>query len=240
MNNKRFNNALGSSDYDIFKSVVYYYDIVQNKIADETAKAINGDAQNTGETKTILEIGSGSGITTLAVLKKIDENVKIIAVDNESKMVVQAEERLADYKDRVELVTEEVTAYLKTLSDNSLDGIYSGWVIHNIVPAQRAELFAEIGRVLKSGAFFVNGDKVAVDDDIEHTKHYDGFMNLLAKLTELGREDMTIEWTKHYAEDELIKFTETEQQELLSKNSMTEPKPIFRELLDAVYVSVKK
>jgi ubiquinone/menaquinone biosynthesis C-methylase UbiE len=234
MNNKRFNNSLGTSDYDIFKSVVYYYDDVQNNIAEETAKVV------TDETKTILEIGSGSGITTLAVLKKIGDHVKIIAVDNEPKMIAQAKERLTDYKNRVELFTQEITAYLKTLPDNSIDGIYSGWVIHNIAPEQRTELFAEIGRVLKSGAFFVNGDKVAVDDEVEHKNHYDGYMKILAKLTELGRDDLRKEWTKHYEEDEIIKFTESEQQELLSKNLMTEPKIIFRELLDAVYVATKK
>lgn len=155
-------------------------------------------------------------------------------------MLNQAEQILSENLEKVELINADILDYLKNIPDNHFDGIYSGWTIHNLKPEIRKELFGEIGRVLKQDGFFVNGDKIAVDDEIKHSENYEGFKKLLNKLGESGNTKLEQEWTKHYEEDELIKFTEKEQTELLEENGFIGTEFVFRELLDAVVVSKKQ
>ena len=61
---KRFNNILGE-EYELFRSVVYYYDALEDKIAERVSAFVDR------ENMTLLEIGIGSGITTNAVLEKV-------------------------------------------------------------------------------------------------------------------------------------------------------------------------
>jgi len=231
-NNKRFNNILGEK-YELFKDTVYYYDELENTIAREVSSFVNRDGL------VLLEIGAGSGITTDAVLSKIDKNISIKAVDNEQKLLKDAEQILSEYMDKVELINSDILDYLKNIPDNYFDGVYSGWTIHNLNSEIRKELFKEIGRVTKSGGFFINGDKIAVSDSVEHQKNYDGFMELLKKIGEKGHVQLEQEWIKHYEEDELIRFSQDEQEGLLRDNGFSEIKFIFRELLDVVVVSKK-
>ena len=231
--NKRFNNILGE-EYELFRSVVYYYDKLEETIAEKVSSFVNQD------NLILLEIGAGSGITTDAVLGKLNYKVLIKAVDNEQKMLTQAEQILADNLEQVELINSDILDYLRNTPDNYFDGVYSGWTIHNLKPEIRNNLFKEIGRVTKSGGFFVNGDKIAVNDGVQHQKNYDGFMKLLNKIGESGNHKLEQEWMRHYEEDEVIKFTEQEQEKLLENNGFSGVEFIFRELLDAVAVSKKK
>ena len=231
--NKRFNNILGE-EYELFRSVVYYYDKLEETIAEKVSSFVNQD------NLILLEIGAGSGITTDAVLGKLNYKVLIKAVDNEQKMLTQAEQILADNLEQVELINSDILNYLRNTPDNYFDGVYSGWTIHNLKPEIRNNLFKEIGRVTKSGGFFVNGDKIAVNDEVQHQKNYDGFMKLLNKIGESGNHKLEQEWMRHYEEDEVIKFTEQEQEKLLENNGFSGVEFIFRELLDAVAVSKKK
>lgn len=231
--NKRFNNILGE-EYELFRSVVYYYDKLEETIAEKVSSFVNQD------NLILLEIGAGSGITTDAVLGKLNYKVLIKAVDNEQKMLTQAEQILADNLEQVELINSDILDYLRNTPDNYFDGVYSGWTIHNLKPEIRNNLFKEIGRVTKSGGFFVNGDKIAVNDEVQHQKNYDGFMKLLNKIGESGNHKLEQEWMRHYEEDEVIKFTEQEQEKLLENNGFSGVEFIFRELLDAVAVSKKK
>ena len=164
----------------------------------------------------------------------------IKGVDNEQKMLGQAEQILSQYMNYVELINADIINYLAKIPDNYFDGVYSGWTIHNLKPEIREVLFGEIGRVTKKGGFFVNGDKIAVDDEVQHAKNYEGFKKLLSKIGESGNEKLEQEWRKHYEEDELIKFTEDEHKNLLKNNGFIQTEFVFRELLDAVVVSKKE
>jgi ubiquinone/menaquinone biosynthesis C-methylase UbiE len=230
--NKRFNNILGE-EYELFTNAVYYYYDLEETIADKVSSFVNRD------NLVLLEIGAGSGITTNVILEKSDKKVLIKAVDNEQKMLTQAEQILSEKIEQVELIHSDILTYLKRIPDNYFDGVYSGWTIHNLKPEIRSALFEEIGRVTKSGGFFVNGDKIATDDENKHKENYEGFVKLLNKIGESGNKELEEEWLKHYEEDELIRFTEKEQKELLEKNKFSETEVVFRELLDAVVISKK-
>jgi hypothetical protein len=74
---------------------------------------------------------------------------------------------------------------------------------------------------------------------VQHQKNYDGFLELLNKIGEKGNVKLEQEWVKHYEEDELIKFSEKEHEDLLQDNGFVDTKFVFRELLDSVVVSKK-
>lgn len=231
--NKRFNNILGE-EYELFRNAVYYYDTLEETIAEKVASFVSEDGL------ILLEIGAGSGITTDAVLDKLNNKVLIKAVDNEQKMLTQAEQILSENVEQVELINLDILDYLKNIPDSYFDGVYSGWTIHNLKPEIRNSLFKEIGRVTKKDGFFVNGDKIAVNDENQHQRNYEGFMELLNKIDESGNQKLKQRWIKHYEEDELIKFTEQEQIELLGNNGFSDTESVFRELLDTVVVSKKQ
>lgn len=232
MKNKRFNNILGE-EYQIFKSSIYYYDQLQESIAEQVSNFVTRDGL------VLLEIGVGSGITANAVIEKVDRVIEIKAVDNENKMLSQAEQILSNNLKNIELINADILEYLRNVPDDHFDGVYSGWTIHNLKPEDRQFLFKEIGRVTKEGGFFVNGDKIAVDDENQHQKNYNGYIKLLNKIGERGYRELEKNWIKHYEEDELIKFTEREQTELLRQNGFSSIEFVFRELLDTVVISKK-
>jgi ubiquinone/menaquinone biosynthesis C-methylase UbiE len=75
----RFNNSIGD-DYDLFKLVCDYHDEFQF----ETIKQINNHFGNALQLN-ILEIGFGTGITSLKILDQT--NSKLVGIDNEPKML---------------------------------------------------------------------------------------------------------------------------------------------------------
>jgi len=231
-NDPRFNNILGE-EYALFKSAIPHYDTIEEKIAESVAYLLGK------KDSLMLDIGSGSGITSAFVLEKLPREVKVIAVDNEVKMISQAKEILVDHSEQVTLINADIMDYLKNTPDNYFDAVYSGWTIHNLNPQKRSNLFQEISRVTKSGGFIVNGDKIAVNDEQKHQQNYDGFVRLLKKIGPMGSPDLEREWLKHYEEDETIKFTEKEQEELLSNNGFTDIQFVIRELLDTVVIAKK-
>lgn len=188
----------------------------------------------------VLEIGVGSGITTAFVLDalKNQENVNIFAIDNEEKMLSEARNRFSS-AENVQFINADIMEYLKTIPDGFFDGCYTGYVVHNFDFQLRKDLFKELGRVTKEGGFFVSGDKIVVNNPEEQEDFLKKEIALYDKLVEIGRSEIKEEWVKHYAEDELIRFTEKEQFELLEENGFSNPKIIFRELMGAVVVAKK-
>lgn len=235
-NDKRFSGLLGGGEYDILKEALFYYDNLEDTVGKSVAKEIREDRQYK-----ILEIGIGTGITTAFVLDNLEnpETVKIFAVDNEEKMLEEVKQRFSSVKN-IEYVYSDIIEYLKSVEDGFFDGCYSGYVIHNFDFETRKELFKELGRTIKSGGFFVNGDKIIVNDDSLREEYYAKEIELYDNLDKIGRSEIKEEWIKHYEEDEKIRFLEREQSELLESNGFTKPEIPFRELMGAVVVSKKQ
>jgi predicted O-methyltransferase YrrM len=70
----------------------------------------------------VLEIGCGTGITTLALLNS-REDIRLISVDNEPTMLNQARQNLARWVERgqVTLVENDALSALGELSTNNFD-----------------------------------------------------------------------------------------------------------------------
>lgn len=235
-NDKRFAGLLGGGEYDILKEALYYYDELEKTIGDFISKEVKVERNYN-----LLEIGIGTGITTAFVLDSLEnpETVKIFAVDNEEKMLDEVKQRFLSVKN-IEYICSDIIEYLKGVEDGFFDGCYSGYVIHNFDFDTRKELFKELGRTIKSGGFFVNGDKIVVDDVSMQSDYYDKEIKLYDNLDKIGKTEIKEEWIKHYGEDEKVRFTEQEQSDLLETNGFTKPEVAFRELMGAVVTSKKQ
>lgn len=219
----RFAGVLGE-DYDLFGKSVAYHDELQDKIRTHLAEHTSTD----GERIKILEAGVGTGITTLRILTA-NPYIEVYGVDNESKTLNQAKEVLKDFSGRLFLSKEDILEYVQKQPAESFHGFVSAYVLHNLPPDYRERLFPEIARVLKKGAVYINADKLALDDEQEHAQTLEEQLKAFDVYDEMGRPEVKEEWIKHYLEDEIIKFKESEQIALLEQNGFSDVQKIFRE-----------
>jgi ubiquinone/menaquinone biosynthesis C-methylase UbiE len=151
-----------------------------------------------------VEIGCGTGITTLALLHA-REDLVIAALDNEPGMLSQARDNLSAFIDqgRVRLIEADALAGLRALPTGSIDLAASAYAAHNFLEPYRVKVLAEIYRVLAPGGLFVNGDRYALDDTAEQTRltqkearHY------FKTLSAINRHDLLEQWVIHLFSDE--------------------------------------
>lgn len=151
----------------------------------------------------VLEIGCGTGITTMNLLMRPD--AVITSVDNAPAMLHQARHYLADYLtwQRVQLIENDALSFLSVQKDNSVDVVASAYTLHNFLNPYREQVLAEIIRVLTPGGLFINGDRYALDDSLLHlhtiqeeARHY------FKTFTAMNRIDLLEHWIIHLFSDE--------------------------------------
>lgn len=152
----------------------------------------------------ILELGGGTGITTLNILQA-REKLHIISIDNESTMQEQAIENLQYWVKQKKITFSDADALtaLKSTASASVDIIASAYTVHNFLESYRQDVINEIFRVLKSGGQFINGDRYALDDVSAHTRKVQTEVSSWFKvLTEMQRLDILEHWVIHLLSDE--------------------------------------
>jgi ubiquinone/menaquinone biosynthesis C-methylase UbiE len=122
----------------------------------------------------VLELGGGTGITTLSILLA-DKKVKVLSVDSEPTMQDQAKQSLKKWSDegRLSFDGRDALTVLKELESDSLDILASAYTLHNFLDSYRTEVLQEIYRVLKVSGLFVNGDRYGLDDISSSNKNVD-------------------------------------------------------------------
>jgi tRNA (cmo5U34)-methyltransferase len=156
------------------------------------------------EPQSVLELGGGTGITTLAILSA-DECLKVISVDNETNMQNQAKQSLQAWMEQERLVfsADDALTALKNLGDAVIDIVASAYTLHNFEADYRRQVLREIFRVLKPSGLFVNGDRYALDAVSDHTRNTQheiaGYFKV---LTEIDRIDLLEQWIIHLFNDE--------------------------------------
>lgn len=234
MKSDRFANILGE-EYNLFNRSVPHHDEFQNKVGEivrHYAVSLGGD------TISVVEGGSGTGLTTVRILDA-DKRVKLMGIDNEEKTINQARVILEDYGKRVDLREQDLLEALKKMPNESADVFVSVWVIHNLTPEYRSQLFSEIRRVLKIGGLFVNGDKYARDKEIDHKKDLENQIKAFDVFDTLGRPDLKKEWTEHYREDEKIEITEGSQIKILKSLGFCNIEVSYRKGMEAIITAIR-
>jgi ubiquinone/menaquinone biosynthesis C-methylase UbiE len=107
-----------------------------------------------------LLISYRTGITTLAILLAY-ESVRVLSVDSEPLMQVQAKQSLRKWTEqgRLDFDGRDALTVLQNTATASMDIVASAYTLHNFLDSYRAQVITEIYRVLKPGGQFINGDR---------------------------------------------------------------------------------
>lgn len=190
----------------------------------------------------VIEIGCGPGYTTYAVLEAMSK-VKITAVDNEPSMMQQARRNLDEYveKGQVRLIEQDAVEYLMETPSQSIDGIISAFTLHNFRNDYRQQIMKEIQRVLPPGGVFVNADKYAQHDPIQHAEALNRQLTQFNNIyRQIGRLDLAESWIEHYLEDELRERIMYEQEAHIDlRNQGFQSTTTYRNGMEAIIVAVK-
>ncbi|MBT3812781.1 MAG: class I SAM-dependent methyltransferase [Gammaproteobacteria bacterium] len=157
-----------------------------------------------GQVLSVLELGGGTGITTLAILNASDA-VNVMSVDSEPTMQSQAKKSLMQWAKQGRLLFDgrDALTALKNTPDASIDLMASAYTLHNFLDTYRAEVITEIFRVLKPGGQFINGDRYGLDDISDHTRLLQndiaGYFDVLVRLKKFA---VLQHWIVHLFADE--------------------------------------
>lgn len=194
-----FSGVIGQ-EYQMLKLICPFATEMSRLVGKEVADYCRSqeDAQS------IVELGGGTGITTLSILSA-DQRLRVLSVDNEPTMQNQAKQSLQAWVDegRLSFCGDDALTALMALADASVDVVASAYTLHNFQADYRRQVLAEIFRVLKSDGRFINGDRYALDDLSAHTRSTQqevaGYFKV---LTEINRLDVLEHWIIHLFNDE--------------------------------------
>ena len=140
----------------------------------------------------ILDYATGTGRLPLALLREPKFNGYVVAVDVSKGMLEQAEIKLADFKDRYELV--QLTKLPLPYSDNSFDVVSCMEALE--LMSNMEEPLAELFRVLKPGGLFMSSRGTEISGRKSKVCSVDEFAGL---LTQTGFDRVQIEpWWKWF------------------------------------------
>jgi len=153
---------------------------------------------------TVVELGGGTGITTLALLTASDK-LNILSIDNEPVMQEQAKKNLKQWvaDGKLTFCGDDALTALNNLGSGSVDIVASAYTLHNFLDSYRSEVIEGIFRVLKPGGQFINGDRYALDDISLHTRTIqDEISDYFKVLTQINKPDVLEHWIVHLFSDE--------------------------------------
>ena len=161
-------------------------------------------SQHSQHKLSVVELGGGTGITTLAMLSASDA-ITILSVDNEPTMQNQAKQSLQTWaaQGRLAFSSQDALSALQGLATNSVDIVASAYTLHNFEHHYRQQVLAEIFRILKTGGHFINGDRYGLDNINQHTRTVQqeiaGYFKVLGNMNRL---DLLEHWIIHLFNDE--------------------------------------
>jgi tRNA (cmo5U34)-methyltransferase len=128
----------------------------------------------------ILDLGSGYGSATAAVLKNLP-GCRAILVDYSDEMIRLAKENFQG-KAGIEIIKHDLNQGLPgSLGAAACDAVVSCFAFHHINPGKRAGLYAQIRQALKDGGIFVNGDRFREESAELDEWTFDGWMRWIAE-----------------------------------------------------------
>ena len=234
-----FSGVIGQ-DYEMLKLICPLAAEMSRLVGVETGKYRPEQAL---EDLIVVELGGGTGITTLNILLANDR-LKITSIDNEPTMQAQAKKNLEKWINEGKLCFsgDDALSALKNLAANSADIIASAYTLHNFLDDYRSKVILEIFRVLKPGGLFVNGDRYALDDISAHTRQLQAdISHWFSVLTEMQRLDLLEHWVVHVMSDESENHVmrETPALDLLWNTGFTEIRLTNRNEANALVTAVK-
>ncbi|MEY4684254.1 MAG: hypothetical protein RLZ25_713 [Pseudomonadota bacterium] len=153
-----------------------------------------------------LEIGCGSGLSTRVFLDARSD-LTLEAIDLAPTMLDQARTNLAHdvASGRLTLELADALSFLEKIPSDSLDLVISNYAIHNFLEGYRAKVIQEVIRVMKPGAYFINGDRYGMDDPEQHLRALqDEVRGYFRVFKAINRWDLLEDWVIHVLSDESL------------------------------------
>lgn len=176
----------------------------------------------------VVELGGGSGITSLSILSA-DDKLHLLSIDNEAIMQNQAKQSLHSWVEagRLHFSSDDALSALQKLDSNSVDILASAYTLHNFETGYRKQVVHEIYRVLKPAGVFVNGDRYALDDIDAHTRMtQQEIAEYFRVLTNIERSDLLEQWIIHLFNDE-------------SENHIMRESVAMQQMMDAGFAKIQ-
>jgi len=194
-----FSGIIGQ-DYDMLKLICPF----AVEMSQAVGRAVGEHAKDSGQALQVVELGGGTGITTLAILSA-HPDLTVLSIDNSETMQAQAKQHLKAWADagRVSFCGDDALSALQNLASASIDVVASAYTLHNLEAEYRRQVLIEAYRVLKPGGAFINGDRYALDDIDQHTRNTQHEVASYFKvLTQIERLDLLEHWIIHLFSDE--------------------------------------
>ncbi|MCK9396714.1 MAG: class I SAM-dependent methyltransferase [Methylobacter sp.] len=194
-----FSGVIGQ-DYELLNLICP----LATKMSRLVGAAASEYAAQTTDNLTVVELGGGTGITTLSLLTASDK-FNILSIDNEPVMQEQAKKHLHKWaaEGKLAFCGDDALSALKNIAAGSVDIVASAYTLHNFLDSYRKEVIQEIYRILKPGGHFINGDRYGLDDISKHTRTIqDEVGGYFKVLTQINKPDVLEHWIVHLFSDE--------------------------------------
>jgi tRNA (cmo5U34)-methyltransferase len=113
----------------------------------------------TGSQPTVLDLGSGDGVMTAALLE-VDPGIQAVLVDASDAMITRAKQRLSGYPE-CRFIRISFNDMVKDGNEvPGCDFVISSLAVHHVSTEEKLELFRFIYRKLKPGGWFLLYDSV--------------------------------------------------------------------------------
>jgi ubiquinone/menaquinone biosynthesis C-methylase UbiE len=111
----------------------------------------------------ILDLGIGSGLVELALFNRVPE-AQIVGVEQSEAMIALAEQRLAPYADRCQIVRHDLADIESLmLPERTYSVAFSVQTLHHIPHEAQQAAYAFVARLLPPGGVFLHMERVALD-----------------------------------------------------------------------------
>ena len=126
----------------------------------------------------ILELGTGGGLATSWILKGMDQQSRLVSIENNGALLEIAKEQLRD--DRIEFILADGYTWLKHYAGEKFDLIFA-----DAMPG-KYDLFEETIALLRPGGFYIIDDMLPQPNwPSGHAEKVNDFINKLEKRKDL-------------------------------------------------------
>lgn len=158
-----FFNKRAASYEDHMKCILEYIE--------EFYDAVVSCVPNTAKCLEVLDLGCGTGIQTLKLLKKCP-SAKVLAIDVSDEMLNLYSEKLSEYKTNIK--TKNISIFDYEFPESKYDYIIATEMMHHFTVAEKLELYKKINRSLKTGGLYLEADYhfLSQDESDNALRHY--------------------------------------------------------------------
>jgi SAM-dependent methyltransferase len=143
---------------DLMRDELPAYVRLQEAVAEASSTGTAGTTRTTGTTKAVLDLGTGTGETLAAVLRR-HPHARAVGLDASADMLAAARVRLAEFP-----VDLHVGEFSDALPAGPFDVVVSALAVHHLEGPDKAVLFTRVADLLRPGGRFVLGDVVVPED----------------------------------------------------------------------------